>query len=553
MNLAEDIVRNVDIVDYIQRFLPLRKSGANRVGSCPFHKEKSPSFMVSDSKWIFKCFGCGKGWDVITFAMEYERMDFVDTLKYLAEYAHLPLENYPKVHNDPIAKQTREQTKSLNLTVSNHFQSNLQNNQKALDYLHKRNLDDQIINHFQLGYAAEWYYDLINYLKNYGFSSEQMLESGVCKAGTSGDIYDFFRNRIMFPIWDQIGNIIAFTWRVLDPNDNPKYLNITNTSLYDKSKVLYGINFVKKHISEHNKIIVVEWNMDVIALHRLWLPIAVATCWTSLSHEHIKLLKRHTDHVYFSFDNDDAGFSATVRWLKLAFEQDLYPQVLQISQLQQYGKCKDIDDLANAWWTAQDLLSTAVDALEFVIQQLWIKYNLSNPVDKKKCVDTVFEIIKSINDLSITQHYISLSSKLLDISEETLLWQYKSRYKKIRFSTNKPQEEKMNIDHNSLIDALFQEELQTHYQWSEKIQYILSYYERLLVISKIEKSNTEESKGYILWRDKELDGLDNEKKEQFIYSVIIKRIDELLKSIVKLSSIGTIEKTELMEMRRKLR
>jgi DNA primase len=380
-----------------------------------------------------------------------------------------------------------------------------------------------------------------------------MLESGVCKAGTSGDIYDFFRNRIMFPIWDQIGNIIAFTWRVLDPNDNPKYLNITNTSLYDKSKVLYGINFVKKHISEHNKIIVVEWNMDVIALHRLWLPIAVATCWTSLSHEHIKLLKRHTDHVYFSFDNDDAGFSATVRWLKLAFEQDLYPQVLQISQLQQYGKCKDIDDLANAWWTTQDLLSTAVDALEFVIQQLWIKYNLSNPVDKKKCVDTIFEIIKSINDLSITQHYIGLSSKLLDISEETLLWQYKSRYKKIRFSTNKPQEEKMNIDHNSLIDALFQEELQTHYQWSEKVQYILSYYERLLAISKIEKSNSEESKGYILWRDKELDGLDNEKKEQFIYNVIIKRIDELLKSIVKLSSIGTIEKTELMEMRRRLR
>ena len=152
-----------------------------------------------------------------------------------------------------------------------------------------------------------------------------------------------------------MGNVIAFTGRVLDPQDSPKYLNITNTTLYDKSKALYGINFVKKHINEHHKIIVVEGNMDVIALHRIGLPIGVATCGTSLTHDHIKIIQRHTDQVYFLFDNDDAGFSATIRALKIAYEHDIYPQILQLHHpliQEKMGKqnksIKDIDDFANA-------------------------------------------------------------------------------------------------------------------------------------------------------------------------------------------------------------
>ena len=155
MDLKEDILRNIDIVDYISKFVSLKRSGANWVGNCPFHKEKTPSFMVSDSKGIYKCFGCGKGGDVITFAMEYERLDFVDTLKYLGEYAHLDTTKYAKFTPDPVLKESKEHTKNLNQVISNHFQSLLKEDKIALEYLHKRNIDNSIIEHFQLGYASE--------------------------------------------------------------------------------------------------------------------------------------------------------------------------------------------------------------------------------------------------------------------------------------------------------------------------------------------------------------------------------------------------------------
>lgn len=514
--------------------------------------------MVSDSKGIFKCFGCGKWWDVITFAMEYERMDFVDTLKHLAEYAHIDLEKYPKFSSDPNIKQSKEQTKSLNQTTCNHFQANLQSNVSALEYLHKRNLDNQIISLFQLGYAPEWYYDLINYLKKYGFTTDQILEAGVCKAGPSGDIYDFFRNRIIFPIQDQVGNIIAFTGRIIDPKDNPKYLNITNTTLYDKSKALYGINFVKKHISTHNKIIVVEWNMDVIALHRLWLPIGVATCGTSLSQEHVKTLKRHTDHILFCFDNDEAGFSATVRWLKMAYEQDLFPQVIELENLDEkfskaYGKIKDIDDLANAGGNGDDLLSASGDGLVFVINQLKKKYNLTNPVDKKKVIDTLFEIIKSINDLSITQHYIHEISNHIDINEQTLLSQYKSRYKKTRFWSKKEEEigGKAQFNYILLLQSLIENENWKKYvQWDKIIQ-IITYYKELNAIIHGEKESTTELSNE-LWRDQEMHGMDEEKKNQFIGSLCLRQIDELLKSVIKTSALSGEQKADFLERRRKL-
>lgn len=518
--------------------------------------------MVSDSKGIFKCFGCGKGGDVISFAMEYERLEFVDALKYLADYAHIETDKYPKFTSDPAIKHSKEQTKSLNQIASSHFESNLQTNPSAMEYLHKRNLDDQTIKHFQLGYALDGYYDMINYLKKHGFTTEQILESALCKVGPSGDLYDFFRKRVIFPIQDALGNIVAFTGRVLDPQDSPKYLNISNTTLYDKSKVLYGMNFMKKNIGQFDKIIVVEGNMDVIALHRIGLPIGVATCGTSLTEDHVKTLKRHTDNVYLLFDNDDAGFGATVRGMKLAYAQDLYPQVLQLHNTNRKDEwtIKDVDDFANAWWTAEELLNTAIDWLSYIIHHLKIQYSLNNPVNKKKVINTLFEIIRSINDLSITQHYLHEVATHTDISEEVLMSQYKMRYRQNKFKLHDQKKEqwtKSGLNTKQLVDVLV-----VGHTWKEyvdepkELEDTISLYSQLNSLSQSHQTTAEEiidQDSGLLRRDHELALMDNAKKTQFIKNIITKLIDELLKQIMKTSLLTSWEKSALLEQRNKIR
>ena len=563
MDLKEDILRNIDIVDYISKFVSLRKSGANWVGNCPFHKEKTPSFMVSDSKGIYKCFWCGKGGDVITFAMEYERLDFVDALKYLWEYAHIDTTKYAKFTPDPAIKESKEQTKNLNQVISNHFQALLKDDKVALGYLHNRHIDDAIIEQFQIGYAPDGYHDAINYLKKYGFSEEQIIESWLCKVGTSGDIYDFFRKRIIFPIQDIVGNIVGFGGRVIDPQDNPKYLNLSDTPLYDKSKILYGINFAKKNVVEHGKIIVVEWYMDVIGLHRLGLPIGVATCGTALTADHIKILKRTTDHVYFLFDNDDAGFSATVRGLKIAYSQDLYPQVLQFTKISTPEKpIKDVDDFANIGGTTDQLMETSTDGLLYVMQHLKTQYNISNPVDKKKVTNSVFEIIAAIADMSIMQHYLKEISLGLDISEQILLSQYKIRYKQNKVGIRQEKQEQKSsdstgMDSKALIHALIASENLSDYTQDESGKNALDFYQELLKVHYQKDLNIEtwvtDQQSALLWRDHEVLPFDEVKKAQFIKQLVGKLIDEELRDIIKTSVLSPEQKTEILEKRKKLR
>ncbi len=556
MSLAEDIVRQIDIVDYISKVVLLKKNGSNRVGNCPFHKEKTPSFMVSDSKGIFKCFGCGKWGDVITFAMEYERLDFIDALKYLAEHAHIDTTAYTQMRSDPRVKQSKEDTKSLNQEATAHFQKLLHEHPVALAYLQERKIDRSFVDTFQLWYASDSYYDMINHLKKKDFTTEQITESGLCKLGPSGDVYDFFRKRIMFPIWDQVGNVIAFTGRVLDPQDTPKYLNITNIPLYDKSKALYGINFVKKYINEHQKIIVVEWNMDVIWLHRIWLPIGVATCGTSLTHDHIKIIKRHTDHVYFLFDRDDAWFNATVRALKIAYEHDVYPQVLQLTH-----PIKDIDDFANAWWKADDLLSTACDWLSYIITILIQKYSLLNPVDKKKITTTLFEVIKPIQDMSIVQHYLHLIGEQLGIGEQILLASYKIWYKQNRFGGSSQEQEgqskKESLDTDQLVEAILQDDAWRQWSNDASLEQLVSFYQQLKELTKRTPSHDtlewNNYKSMLLWWERELDGLSDDKKTHYIKTLLLKPVDALLKQTIKTHALTPEQKHSLYEQRKQLK
>lgn len=567
-SLSEEIIQSVNIVDYITRFVKLTRKWTNRVWNCPFHNEKTPSFMVSDSKGIFKCFGCGKGWDVITFTMEYERLDFIDALKYLADQAHIDITKFEqKFQHDPKVKQHKEQSKSINQSACKHFEDNLKQSALIQQYLQTRNIDSSIVAQFQLGFAVDSYYDMINYLKKQNFQTQEVLESWICKQGPSGDIHDFFRKRLIFPIRDQLGTIIAFSWRVIDSQDSPKYLNISNTSLYDKSKALYGINFVKKHINEHNHIIVVEWYMDVIALHRLWLPIWVATCWTSLTHDHAKTIKRYTDRVSFVFDNDQAGIDATIRGLKIAYEYDLFPQVLVITQLNDVltplKPLKDIDDLANAWGTSDQLMSTAMDWLSYILMQLKKRYDITNPVDKKKILSIVFEVIRSINDVSILQHYIDIIAQWLSMSSHVILEQYKIRYKQNRFGgptkdTNKRNEPiRESIDTWALIQALahnHQWKLYIHHPWLEELFWLYNEVQTLMNDSSQESLTDQwweknDHDSALLWREKEFDELDDIKRNQLVKSMMIKLLTNQVKHLLKVHHISPEIKKKLTEQR----
>ncbi len=240
-NLTEDILAGVDIVDVVSRYVQIKKSGANFMGLCPFHNEKTPSFTVSADKQIFKCFGCGAWGNAITFLIDVEKIEFWDAIKILAKDANIDINKYitkNKISDKQINE--KEKIKSINTHAKNFFKKQLQSNQKVKEYaFEQRQLTEDVLEKFEIWYAPGNFYELVNFLKNKWYSSNDIIKSSLAKKTSTGEDYSFFRNRLMFPIYDHIWNLVAFAGRVLDPNDNPKYLNISETPVYDKSKVLY--------------------------------------------------------------------------------------------------------------------------------------------------------------------------------------------------------------------------------------------------------------------------------------------------------------------------
>lgn len=456
MNITDEILNRINIVDYISKFVNLRRSGSNHTGLCPFHNEKSPSFIVSDDKQIYKCFGCGNGGNVITFAMEYDRLDFKDAINELAKYADIDTSKYDRKTSakNSETKDEKEKIKQTNNIINIYYQNSLTKSEIATDYLiNKRKLTQEVIARFGLWYATDNQYDLPQYLIAKGISTSDMYMTSMVRQWTNGDSYSFFRNRITFPIYDTVDNIVGFTSRIIDPQDNPKYLNTAETPLFIKSKILYWLNIAKHHIKEYNNIIVVEWNMDVIALYRVWLPIGVATCGTSLTQDHIKILKRYSQNISLLFDNDNAGFAATIRAVKLCLEQEIYPQVLSLTSIY-----KDADDIANddnlTMQEKQNILTSPVDSIIHIYHTLAKKHNISNPVEKKILLNEIFDLISYIPDVAIRNDYINIMADLLFTNSTYLIANYQTRSKKNKTTQKKEIVTKSTIDKNQIIRAI---------------------------------------------------------------------------------------------------
>lgn len=320
-DFIDQLLTRVDIVDVVDRYVPLKKAGQNYLACCPFHKEKSPSFTVSPSKQFYHCFGCGAHGSAIGFVMEYQGLSFVDAVRNLAEGLGMPVPE-ERTANPEASRVQREKKLSMEQVLdeaARYYKQQLKQAPNAITYLKGRGLTGEIAARFTLGYAPGEWQNLQEVVSDY--NSPALLESGlVIEAEDSGRRYDRFRDRVMFPIRNQRGAIIGFGGRVLGKGE-PKYLNSPETPLFEKGRELYGLYEARQAIRNVNAVLVVEGYMDVVALAQYGVEYAVATLGTATTGEHIRKLLRHADHVYFCFDGDKAGRKAAWRALENSLPQ----------------------------------------------------------------------------------------------------------------------------------------------------------------------------------------------------------------------------------------
>jgi DNA primase len=320
-DFVDQLLSRVDIVDVVDRYVPLKKGGQNYLACCPFHKEKSPSFTVSQSKQFYHCFGCGAHGSAIGFVMEHQGLGFVDAVKLLAESIGMTVPQEVRSAN-PVAEQAararRLSLEEMLQRAAGYYKQHLKAAVNAVSYCKQRGLSGEIAARYGLGYAPDGWQNLGEIFDDY--QDERLVESGLVILHEEGRRYDRFRDRLMFPIRNQRGGIIGFGGRVLGKGE-PKYLNSPETPLFEKGRELYGLYEARQAIRAKNRVLVVEGYLDVVALAQYGIEYAVATLGTATSGEHVRKLMRHADHVYFCFDGDKAGQKAAWRALENSLPQ----------------------------------------------------------------------------------------------------------------------------------------------------------------------------------------------------------------------------------------
>ena len=416
MQISEEILEKIkeenDIVDIISESVRLKKAGRSFSGLCPFHNEKSPSFSVSQEKQIYKCFGCGESGNVITFVMKNKNMNFIDAVKYLADRANILLEDEKRVN--PIAKK-KELLYKVNVEAGRFFFSNLRSNKMAMEYFLNRGIRQETIKRFGLGYAKDSWNSLLFHLRKLGFSENILLEAGlVLTSEKTGNKYDRFRNRVMFPVFDYRGKVIGFGGRVLD-DSKPKYLNSPETLVFQKGTNLYGLNFAIKSNMKERYFIIVEGYMDLISLHQHGITNVVASLGTALTVNQARLLKRYADKVIISYDADVAGQTATMRGLEILKDVGFDVRVLSIPQ----GKDPDEYVRSNGRDAFMKLINEAEGLVEYRIKKAGENINFKDSNDLVKYSKKVTEILAKVNPIE-KDIYIKKISENTGIREQAL-------------------------------------------------------------------------------------------------------------------------------------
>lgn len=393
--IIDKIIQNSDIIDVVSEFVPLKKAGRGYMGVCPFHGDKGPSLSVSHEKQLYHCFGCGASGNVIGFIMKIKNLEYIDAIKYLGERAGITI---TEENNNAIKSksgQLKEKLYEINITAARYYFLCLSKNKEAYSYLKERGIEDSTIKKFGLGYSPNSWSSIINFLKSKGFKEEEIRQSGLISE-KGKDIYDKFRHRIMYPVFDIKGRVIGFGGRVMD-NSKPKYLNSPETPVFIKGTNLYGFNYAIKEKAASG-IIIVEGYMDLISLFQHGIKNAAASLGTSLTNDQAKLIRRYFSDVYICYDADKAGQTAAIRGMDILKAAGCNVKVLQVPS------GKDPDEFLRSHGSDEflKLLDEGLPIIQYRLKMVREGMNLNDPEQRSRFIMEASQILKeSANEIEI--------------------------------------------------------------------------------------------------------------------------------------------------------
>ncbi len=415
MNDVDEVKSRLDIVDVISGYVPLKQTGKSFKGLSPFKTEKTPSFIVSPDKNIWHDFSSGKGGDVISFVMEMEALSFPEALEMLAKRAGVKLK--PRASGSQVGSSQKTNLYNASESAMGYFHLCLSKNELAKAYFIKtRGLSSATIKNYKLGYAPDSWESLTNYLTQKGFAVKDLITAGLCVEGKQGKgAYDLFRNRVMFPVFDAQARVVGFSARILGTEKTAKYINTPQTPIYNKSEAIYGLAQAKEAIRQKDLVVVVEGNMDVVALANAGFENVVASSGTALTELQLKQLGRLTKNIAFCFDSDEAGIAATLRAIEIAGDMDVKIDIILLNG------AKDPDELLKkskvAWQKAVD---GAMYAPDYLISFAKDKYSVSTAPGKKQFIKFIVPMLASLKDDIENQHYVKKIAQLLDVTEASI-------------------------------------------------------------------------------------------------------------------------------------
>ena len=402
MRISDEIVQQVresnDIIDVLEEYLTFKRNGDNYLALCPFHSEKTPSFVASRKKQIFKCFGCGESGNVISFVMKYKNLNFVESIKFLASKVGIEVDS-------DVKNNSLDEYYNILVDSAKYFYINLKKNNQIKKYLVDRGLKDSTITKFGLGYSPNFFNSLKKYLLDKGYNIKVLLELGLVN-NKNGKYYDKFIDRIIFPIFNYSGRVIGFGGRVI--NDRlPKYLNSKESVVFKKGSNLYALNFLLKSSKLFDSIIVVEGYMDCIALHNHGITNVVASLGTAFTFEQAKLLSKYTNRIYLCFDGDDAGKNAIIRTFDI-FKNFLNQNSLEVYVIQ-FNGAKDPDEFLNKYGNEKfvDVIKNSKTLVEYIFEFYKEKIDVTTNLGRKKYLNIVKSIIDQL-ELVDKEYYIKL-------------------------------------------------------------------------------------------------------------------------------------------------
>jgi DNA primase len=415
-NILEDILSRTDIVEVISSYLPLKKAGRNFKANCPFHHEKTASFVVSPDRQIYHCFGCGESGNVFKFLMRHERMEFPEAVEMLAKKLGVAI---PETHNHSrVSSDSASSYSKINELAVVFYEANLASAAAAgaREYLHNRQIKPQTVKEFRLGLAASGWDSLINFLRSKSISLGSIEKSGLALAKENGGYYDRFRNRIIFPIFDARSRALGFGARVMDKT-LPKYINSPETPVYTKGRNLYGLNFSKDHIRELDYAVIVEGYLDFIIPYQEGIKNIVASCGTALALEQIRLLKRYTHNVVMIYDGDAAGELATLRNLDILIEEGMNIRIVRLPQgydpdlfVRKFGSAK-----------LKTLIAEANNLFDYKFSVLKTKHDINDTQAKSLIASEMLLTINKFQNAIIRSEYIRHLSEGLKVQEAYIL------------------------------------------------------------------------------------------------------------------------------------